>query len=277
MDTFWVIILGLVQGLTEFLPVSSSGHLAAGQMVFERSSLLESITTPPLMLEILLHLATLLAVVVFYRRDVLEGIKGAYKGILSLPTGRFLDLAKTDDGVNLAAAVLVGTIPTGIAGLLLRDPAGVVSRSPVGLGLSFIGCACLLFASRWWPGGSKRLSLRHALLIGIVQGIAVLPGISRSGSTIAVALALGLNREEAARFSFLLSLPAIAGAAILELDLEKITYSETLLAFALSFATAFAVGLMALFLLVRLVRGGRLWLFSPYVALIGLLLILFFL
>ncbi|MCP4605798.1 MAG: undecaprenyl-diphosphate phosphatase [Proteobacteria bacterium] len=276
MQTIWIIILGAVQGMTEFLPVSSSGHLAAGQMLLADEGLGESLAEQPLTLEILLHLATLFAVAVFFRSEVLAGIKGAGRGFTSLLHGRIHKTLKEDDSVNLAMAVLVGTVPTAILGLFMRDTAGKISGSSVGLGLSFLGCAIFLLTSRWWSGGNRRLSPGIAFLIGIVQGIAVLPGISRSGVTIVTGLAMGLEREEAARFSFLLSMPAILGAAVLELDVKSLGADENILAYLLGGLAAFVVGLAALYFLVRLVRRGRLWFFAPYMAAVGLVLMFFF-
>ncbi len=275
MDNFWIAVLGIVQGATEFLPVSSSGHLAAGQMLLAETGLAERLSNQPLTLEILLHMATFFAVIVYFRSEVAAGIRGAGRGVLALFRGELSRLLQQDDGANLAAAVIAGTLITGIVGLTMRGPAEIISKSSIGLGFSFLGCACLLLATRWWPGGHRRLSIRTALLIGAVQGVAVLPGISRSGITIAAGLALGLNREEAARFSFLLSLPAILGAAVLELDLQSLASDEHIIAYGIGGVAAFIVGLAALFILVRLVRGGRLWLFAPYVAAVGLTTMLF--
>jgi undecaprenyl-diphosphatase len=275
MDIIWTAVLGVIQGATEFLPVSSSGHLAAAQMYLANEARAVRLGNRPLTLEILLHVATFFAVVIFYRQAVFEGLKGVFRGAGGLARGRFSEMIKKDDSVNLATAVVAGTIPTGVLGLLLRRQAEMVSASPTSLGLAFLGTACMLLATLWWPGGKRRLSWRIALLIGAVQGIAVLPGISRSGVTIAAGLAVGLEREDAVRFSFLLSLPAIIGAAALELDMESLTSDHNLFAYLVGGAAAFVVGLFALYLLVRLVRGGRLWLFAPYVALMGTVSILF--
>ena len=267
MEDLWLIALGAVQGATEFLPVSSSGHLAAGQILLGSD---ETGADSPLLFEILVHLATLLAVVAVYRRDLIAVVEGAVAGLIGAPKRRLGDLIEKDDRVNTAACLVIGSIPTALVGLALRDPAGVVAVSPLGLGASFLGCACLLFASRWWRGGDARLSFRTAIAIGAVQGVAVLPGISRSGVTIAAGLALGLAPKEAARFSFLLAVPAIVGAAALEIDLNSLMSADRIVGYLFAFLAAFAVGLAALVLVVRIVGRGRLWLFSFYVAAIGL-------
>jgi undecaprenyl-diphosphatase len=275
VDFVWITLLGAVQGATEFLPVSSSGHLAVGQLMLFGGEVDGGLTDRPLLLEVLLHLATLLAVVLVYRRDVLLTIRGAGRGLLALFKGRLGRAAAEDEGINLALCLIAGLVPTAALGLLLREPAVLISGSPTGLGLTFLACACLLIATRWWPGGSRRLSWKLGLLIGVVQGLAVLPGISRSGVTIAAALALGLSREEAARFSFLLSVPAILGAAVLELEVDALTAGEHAPAFAAGAAAAFLVGLGALLLLIRLVRGGRLWMFAPYVTAVAVFSLFF--
>ncbi len=259
-----MILLGAVQGATEFLPVSSSGHLAVGQLLLGRAA-----GDSPLVFEVTVHVATLMAVVAVYRRDVVELIRGAGRGLAALLGGSIRAAVKDDAGVNLALCVAAGTLPTGILGLALRHPAETMAASPQGLGLAFLGLAALLLGSRWWPGGGRKLDWKVALVIGAVQGVAVLPAVSRSGVTIATALALGLDRAEAARFSFLLAIPAILGAALLEIDPRAIATGGLALPLALSALTAFVVGLAALVLLIRLVKGGRLWLFAPYVAALG--------
>ncbi len=264
------MLLGAIQGATEFLPVSSSGHLALGQMILIRSGLEHVLSNQPLMLEILLHLATFLAVVVFFRRDVAEALKGVGRGTKGVLKGELKNLAKKDNSVNLAVAVIIGSVPTAVIGLMMRDAAQRILSSPVSLGFCFLGSMCLLLASRWWQGGFNRLTWRTALVIGIVQGLAVLPGISRSGITIVTGLALGLQQGQAIRFSFLLSLPAVIGAAALELSINELAADMNNNAYLLGGLVAFVVGLFALFVLDRLVRRGQLWVFAPYVGLAGL-------
>lgn len=269
MDSLPILILGAIQGATEFLPVSSSGHLALGKLLMADGPLARVIAEQPLTLDILLHLATLLAVGIYYRKEIAAALRGFGRSLIAVKDQRFRAVLREDEGANLAWAVIVGTLPTGIIGLLLENAAVAVSTTPMLLGCSFMACAGILIASRFWQGGERRLTMKLALLIGIAQGVAVLPGISRSGTTIAVALALGLGRKEAARFSFLLSMPAIIGAALLEMDLDALQSSGQLGSFLLGAACAFAVGLLALVLLVQLVRRGRLWVFAPYVAAAG--------
>lgn len=275
MEPIWTVVLGALQGATEFLPVSSSGHLAAGQLLLAKLGQVPATAEQPLVLEIILHLATLLAVLVFYRRAAADAVLGAGRALAAGARGRFRAQLAEDDGANLALAVVLATVPTGVIGIALGPTAERISRSPLPLGVDFLALSLLLLASRSWPGGSRRLDWKVALVVGVVQGIAALPAISRSGSTIAAGLALGLDREEAARFSFLLAVPAILGAAVVELDAASLGAYALSAAYLAGFAAAFVVGLAALALLVRVVRGGRLWLFAPYVAAVGIATLVF--
>ncbi|MBN2341859.1 MAG: undecaprenyl-diphosphate phosphatase [Deltaproteobacteria bacterium] len=273
MESLYIALLGAIQGATEFLPVSSSGHLAAGQLLFT----IESLKNQPLLLEILLHLATLVAVIAVYRKEVWSLFVGVKNMAMAVPEGRFLDTVRSDEPANLLALLFVATIPTGVIGVVFdkTELAKTVSVTPLFLGVSFLCCAAILVASKFGKEKEISLSFKTALVIGIAQGFAVMPGISRSGTTIAVALLLGMNREQAARFSFLLSIPAILGAAILELDVDQLAASDALGSIAGGVAAAFLCGLGALVLLIRLVKAGRLWLFAPYVATVGVATILF--
>jgi len=274
METAWTAALGAVQGLTEFLPISSSGHLAAAELVAPRLGFAGAGGDQPLLLGVLLHAATLVAVLVYFRAAALDAVRGFGKGLAALARGKLGAAIDSDDGIRLAVAICVGTVPTGAIGLALERPTAGVAQSPLALGLCFVACAAVLVATRWWPGGARRLDWRAALVIGIVQGIAVLPGVSRSGVTIAAGLALGLPREEAVRFSFLLSVPAIAGAALLKLDASALAGTGNLAAIGAGCAAAFCTGMIALVLLRRIVRGGRLWIFAPYVAAVGAALLI---
>ena len=264
-----LLILGAIQGATEFLPVSSSGHLALSRLIMNQSDTLALMLETPLMLDILLHVATLAAVALFFRKRIADAFAGSWRLVKSVSTGAARQRLATDDGANLAVCVVIGTLPTGIMGVIFKDFTETVGSTPWMLGATFFFCSALLFASKFWPGGAKRLSIGSALIIGIAQGIAVFPGISRSGTTIAVALALGLRREEAATFSFLLSLPAILGAALLEIDVNALLLDGPIGAYLLGTASAFLIGLVALYSLVALVKTGRLWLFAPYLVVVG--------
>lgn len=194
-------ILGLIQGLTEFLPVSSSGHLALAEALFG---------LPPgdLLFEIVVHVATLLAVVAYYRRE----LRQMAAGLLS-PAG--------DDVAGMSprrwiGLMVIGTLPAVVVGLTLESTIEAAFGNYTGIGISLLATGTLLLTTRHLAGAMRRLGAGQALAIGCAQAVAILPGVSRSGATIATALWLGVERGQAARFSFFLALPAITGAFILQ-------------------------------------------------------------
>ncbi len=259
-STLEAIWLGIVQGLTEFLPVSSSGHLALFQLWF-------SAAEPSLALSVLVHMGTLLATLVFFRKAIVDIVVEAYRGMRE--PRRF----RTTRGGRDAVFVVVASVPTAMIGLLLRDWVEGLMASPVALGICFLVTGALLISTRWardrkkdapsWPG---------ALAAGVVQGAAVLPGISRSGSTITGALWLGVKRERAFELSMLMSIPAVLGALLLELEhLAETGVSDDLIFVGLlSAAVSFVVGLVALALLRRFVTRGYLAVFALWVVPLGI-------
>lgn len=199
MNLAWAILLGLLQGLTEFLPVSSSAHLTiAGAL----SGIQEE---DALAFFLVLHVGTLAALVVYFAKDL------GSLGVRSLRGER--------EAWRYNLLVLLTTVPTGILGLALKPAVERAVTSPAVAALLLIVTAAFLTATRFFPEGSReagQIRFRDALAVGVAQGLAVFPGISRSGATITACMALGIAREEAFRYSFLASLPAIAGAALLE-------------------------------------------------------------
>ena len=281
MESCWMAILGALQGATEFLPVSSSGHLALGQMVMERQGLTPPVPASSLTLEVLLHLATLLAVLIYFRHDAKEAVLGFVRLVTSRlskgagPAKCIGPKEGPDRGARMALAIIVGTIPTGILGVALRGVALHVASHAQLLGAIYLVLAILLTFSLLIRQRGEALDWKKALIIGVVQGLAVLPGISRSGVTIIAGLALGLSRDDAVKFSFLLSVPAILGAAVLELKIDEMTTGGQSFGYIVGALTAFVVGLLSLSVLTRLVRRGRLWTFAPYVAGIGVFSLVF--
>ncbi len=248
----WIaIFLGVVQGLTEFLPVSSSGHLVLFQQ-------LVSLPGDQLFFDLALHMGTLLPVLWVYRADLLR--------MLRAPVAESGPIAERP-GTRLMGLIVLGSIPTAIIGLLFEDLFEQIFASPAALTVTFTLTGALLFLSGRVPQGeATELEMKpwQALLIGLAQGLAITPGISRSGTTIAVALFLGMRREYAARFSFLLSIPAIGGAFLLKLkDIRPgaIAVDATLVG-ALA---ALVSGYLALRLLIRLVKSGDFSRFAWYV------------
>ena len=270
-----VLILGVVQGLTEFLPISSSGHLVVG------GYLLGVNKEQPLLLDVLLHLGTLVPVVVLYWQDLLE-ILAALPRVLRLPPAK---LWRQDRGFRLAICVLIGTLPTGVIGLLLEKTFEALFGSLTAVGCTFIITGVILMASRLRrPPPALRempeaaashltLTAARALCVGLAQSVAITPGISRSGTTITAGLLLGVERVMAARFSFLLSIPAISGAVLLHLRKAEAVPASTLVIYAAGALAAAASGYLALRWLVRLVRRGELHWFSFYLWPLGLIVL----
>ena len=244
-----ILLLAVVQGVTEFLPVSSSGHLAIGQMILQvgEGSLVE---------DVVLHAGTLVAVLVFYRRDLLALVRGTLRG------GAMVDGLRAR---HYVALLVLGNVPAGVIGLTLKDPIEGLFDRPEAVLTAMAATALLLATTRRFQPQDVRLDAKRAILIGLAQSVAILPGVSRSGWTIAVALGLGMSPVAAARFSFLLSIPAIAGATVLQLsDVESNTTPVT--ALALGFVAAAVTGMFCLRWLVALVRRMALYRFAWYLA-----------
>ncbi len=271
MELYQGIILGIIQGLTEFLPVSSSGHLVLGQIFF-------GITQSQLTFDISVHMGTLLAVLVIYSSDILAMISSVFrffsKAVLLKPVSY---LVNEDKNLHLAGLIIIGSVPTAIIGLVLKQFEHVLFTSQVLVGAMLILTGTILWVSRNYYFSENKTSsfgIKNAVFIGVSQGLAVIPGISRSGTTIAVGMFLGLDRHTAARFSFLLSIPAILGAQVLSikdmlnkgLSIDPITIYATI--------ASFITGLIALKILLTLVHSGRFHLFAPYCWLAGSLVLL---
>ena len=249
-DTLGAGFLGLLQGLTEFLPVSSSGHLVLFQQFLGDMG-------DKLFFDLALHMGTLFVVLWFYRNEVLSILR-------DLVTGEEQWTQRA--GVRMAMFIVVASIPTGLIGLTLEDVFERTFSTPSVLIVTFAITGTLLYASKWAPSGDSdehTMKWWHALVLGLVQGMAITPGISRSGSTIVAALFLGLNREVAARFSFLMSVPAIAGATLYKFkDVSADSVDWT--AVGVGTLVSMVSGYFALVLLVRLVQNGHFSRFSWY-------------
>jgi undecaprenyl-diphosphatase len=270
----WIeaVVLGIVQGLTEFLPVSSSGHLVLFQHWL-------GWTEPELLFDISVHVGTLAAVVVVFFQDLVTLVKTLFKlPTLARSAGGFGRLLAVNPEVRLMAMIIVGSVPTAVLGLLFAQVAEQLFASVAMVGVTLIITGTLLWFTRLRKGPGLAMTgmrWRHGLLIGIVQGLAIIPGISRSGSTIAAALYLGIDRHTAFRFSFLLSLPAILGAFVLGLDGEAFAGSLPVGLILAGSLTAAVVGYVALKILLRMVISGWLYCFAPYCWIVGALALVF--
>ncbi len=256
------LILGVLQGLTEFLPVSSSGHLVMLQTWLGKEFVF---LEQAIAFDLVLHLGTLLPVLWFYRKEIAKILKALVSELPWKHEGGAGSWLRNNEERWLAAMVILAMIPTGAMGVGLKDLFKSLFHNITSVCIALFVTGCVLFATRFFGGGEKsRIQPGHALLIGIAQGIAITPGISRSGSTIATALLLGLNRELAARFSFLLSIPTILGAVVLTLKDGVNLDASAAGALAVGFFSSMLVGYAALVMLVALVKKGGLHNFSYY-------------
>jgi len=267
-ETIIPLVLGVVQGLTEFLPVSSSGHLVLLQHF-------AGIEEPAILFDICVHVGTLMAVLLIFYKDILLIINE----ILKIP-GKIFKEKQTSisnlifENLELKTAflIIIGTIPTGIIGIFFRKQVDVLFGNISLVGLMLITTGIFLGITRFIKPGVKTvkdMTIWTAIILGIIQGFAIIPGISRSGATITAALLMKMDRSFAGRFSFLLSIPSILGALVLELSKPVgdpiFSYPMILIASIISFA----VGYVALKVLLYFVNQGRLYYFAPYCLLIG--------
>lgn len=264
MDWLSAAILGIVQGLTEYLPVSSSGHLVLGRELL-------GVEEPDLFFDIMVHVATLLVTVIFYARSIGRMVTETGEELRDRVNGG----STTDRPLaRLSGLIVLGTIPTGLIGVVFKDRLEALFDEPRAACAMLLVTAALLIGTRFTAATGRsdgEMTWKDALLIGTVQGLAIIPGISRSGSTIAAALFLGLDRELAARFSFLLSVPAILGALVLKLkDVGDGGLAIDGGATAIGFVAALVTGFAALVALLPLVRRGQLHWFAFYLVPTGL-------
>ena len=256
MDLIKTIILGIIQGLTEWLPISSTGHLKiAEQFMNERILLL---------FDFILHIGTLIVVLLFFRRDI--------KNMLSALV--HLDF-KTEHG-KLIPLIIVGSIPAGIIGIILNEPVNAAFQNTLPIAIALVLSGIMLYSAKFAQEKNDAIGYSTAILVGAIEGIAIIPGISRSGATIAIALLLGIKREKAFKFSFLLSIPAIL--SVLGYNFAK--RSGELASAGLGWPeivigvfVAMFIGYFALKLLWKILRKKKFHLFAFYCWLLGTALI----
>ena len=260
----WIeaLILGLIQGLTEYLPVSSSGHLAIGQALFGMNDGADN-----LMFTVAVHVATILSTIVILWSEIDWILKGLFK-------------FKLNDETKYVLNIIVSMIPVGVVGLLFKDQV----EEFFGSGLLLVGCcllitaALLTFSYYAKPRQKEHISMKDAFIIGLAQAVAVLPGVSRSGSTIATGLMLGNKKESPAQFSFLMVIPPILGEALL--DIMKMVKGEDVmggieaLPLMVGFVSAFLAGCVACKWMINIVKRGKLIYFGVYCAMIGVITII---
>ena len=260
MNLIDAIILGIVQGLTEFLPISSSGHLALMEEALGFSN--ESSTIE---FDLLLHFSTLLAVVIYFRKKLTQLLLGSYQ--TNKPNEKKLILFLT-----------IGTIPIVIIGFLFKDKVEAISEDPILVCALLCTTGLILFLPDLIkkPNRNKELTKGSSFIIGIAQAIALLPGISRSGSTISIGILLGISPKRCADFSFLLGIPAICGAIILKMKEISSLKGELLIIYSAGMVSAFLTGLIAIYCVLNLIAKGKFKYFGFYCLLIGITGLIYF-
>lgn len=252
------LLLGLLQGITEFLPVSSSGHIELGQALFGAQ------VSDDLMFSVVVHTASMLSIIVVFRNDLAFLVKQSL---------RF----EWNTESRYVSMLLLSMIPTGFVGLMFEDEIAVLFDNQILLvGFMLLVTALLLFSTRLVKKNDKDISFRSALIIGIAQTIAIIPGISRSGATIGTALLLGIDKSKATRFSFLMVLLPIAGGTLIKAidlfgNIEK--YSGELIPMATGFIASFIAGWIACNWMLSIVRKGNIVYFSIYCFIVGIIAI----
>jgi undecaprenyl-diphosphatase len=253
MNWYQAIVLGLVQGLTEFLPVSSSGHLVLAEALL-------GVRLPGVFVEVALHVATLLAVFIVYWQRIIALLQGAVRG--DKGTWRYLGL------------LVVATIPAGVIGVLFKDYFENSFHDMTWLGVQFVATGIILWSTRWLGQrgvGAPEPSVGGAVVIGFGQAFAIIPAISRSGTTVAAALWVGMDAVKAGEFSFLMAIPVIGGAAILEVPkMAKNAMEVGTGPLIISFIVAMISGVIAIRWLLVLLRKGTFYKFAPYCWAIGI-------
>ena len=260
MSLYESLILGIIQGITEFLPISSSGHLEIFKEIFgsnyrPKESLLITIT---------LHAATALSTVFYFRKDI---------GFIFKELLRF----KKSESSDFTLKIILSMIPAVIVGLFFKDfITSLFDRNFLLVGFMLLITAFLLFQADRIGKNNKPLNYLYALLIGVIQAIAILPGISRSGATIAMAVFLGIDRERAARFSFLMVIPLIFGSMVKSLfEIDSVNQSPDFLSLLVGFIAAFITGIFACKWMVALVKKSKLKYFSFYCIVVGFIAIVY--
>lgn len=272
MDIFEAGLLGILQGLTEFLPVSSSGHLVLVQHILGfRQSLLG--------FDVAVHIGTLAAVFVYYRKDLIVLLVKGLPALLKLPFVKNKE-AYLDDHDEMRVILYLSTtfLATGMMVFIFRDFLEYMFTSPLGVGIAWIMMGAGLLRSRKFQNGKQSLATmnhRDAFFIGLIQGVAVIPGISRSGSTILAGMLNGLEKKEAAKYSFLSAIPAVLAAAVLEFESGYDFFLHYPVPMLVGVLISAIVGYLAIAFLLRIIQKGHLYLFGFYCSLIGVMAVMY--
>lgn len=261
MSIIEAIILGILQGLTEFLPVSSSGHIELGKYFLRVE------TTDNLLFSIIVHGATALSTTIVFRKDILIIIKDLFA-------------FKWNESTQFSAKILLSMIPVGIVGILFEDNIETLFGGQITLVASMLLFTGVLLSITYFAKNtSGNLSFGKSIIVGLAQAVAIIPGISRSGSTIATGLLLGIDKEKITRFSFLMVLPPIIGATLLKvndfLEAPQIASDISATALGLGFLSAFIAGIVACTWMINIIKKGKLIYFAIYCLVLGTAVLIF--
>jgi undecaprenyl-diphosphatase len=253
------LILGVIQGFTEFLPVSSSGHLELGKSLLGDNSLPKE----SMIFTVVLHFATALSTIVVFRKDIIEIIKELLKFELNSNT-------------QFVFKIIISMIPASLIGVFFEtELESLFSNNIVLVGVMLMVTGLLLILADRAHNTSKNVSVKTAFTVGVAQAIAMIPGISRSGATISTAVLLGIDKTKAARFSFLMVIPLIFGKIFKDIFSGELNYESTqITSLAIGFIAAFVSGLLACTWMIRLVKNSQLKYFAYYCAVVGIIAIL---
>ncbi|MCL2115378.1 MAG: undecaprenyl-diphosphatase UppP [Methanobrevibacter sp.] len=265
MDILQGIMIGIVQGLTEFLPISSSAHLIFIQKLL-------GVEQANLAFDVLLHFGTLIAVVGHFYKDIVEMIKAFFSSIVDIFKGNFQNGFKEDSYKKLAWMVIIGTIPVALVGILFNAEIEAVFQTVTVPAFFLIITGTLLYTSERINLGNRNIEktgIKDSIIVGISQALAIIPGLSRSGTTISSGLFLGFDKEFAAKFSFLLAVPAILGATLVQLKDIGTGLDSNMLAYVFGFLAALISGYLAISLLLKLIKEKSLDIFAYYCWIVG--------
>lgn len=255
MEILHAILLGIIQGLTEFLPVSSSGHLEIMKTILGN----KQVASQSLLMTVVLHFATALSTIVIFRNEIID----IFKGVL---------LKKSKEDFQFSIKIILSMIPATIIGLVFNDEMESLFNNQISfVGIMLILTGAILFLADKAKTTNKKVSFFDAIIIGLSQAIAIIPGISRSGATISTAVLLGVDKEKAAKFSFLMVVPLIIGKILKDLlDGDDLFVQSSVLELSAGFFAAFITGIFACKWMIKIVKNSKLKYFSIYCFVVGL-------
>lgn len=268
MSLLEAVLLGIVQGLTEFLPISSSGHLVLGEFLL-------GVKFDDISFEVFLHFGTFLSVVIVFRRTIWSMLKAVWLRAKSIFV-RKVASSGTEDW-NLFWLIIAGSIPAGVAGLLFKNYVEKSFSSVIFVAVMLLFTGTVLLLTQFFKATRAKLTFSDAFLVGLAQALAMLPGISRSGLTISTGIFKGVERSKSAEFSFLLSLPAVLGACLLELKevLSHANSDQDLKMYLTGAITALVIGYLAIKFLLNVIKKGKFQYFGYYCFAVGLFFLIF--